>query len=194
MKNIVILGIKHSGKSTVGKALAKAASFHFYDVDTVIEETEGIPVRALYMERGEEGFKNAEVCAVKKILHTIKTDGIEGKTVISTGGGICANAEALSLLRKNGTFVFLDVSEEVSIRRILENSYKTGSLPAYISRHNPKTEEEIRHIYHTFYEERTAMYTSLADIAVKADTGEDYCKSVQENCRKILSYLPNHSI
>ena len=194
MENIVLTGIKHSGKSTVGKALAAAASLYFYDVDAVIEENEGITVRSLYTERGEAGFKEAEYQAVKKILTTIENNNQAERAVISTGGGICANAEALSLLRENGIFVFIDVSEEVSISRIFENSKRSGSYPAYISRHNPETEEDVRRIYHTFYTERVSLYQKLADISIEADTGSDYHASVQENCRKILSYLPNHSI
>jgi len=194
MKNIILTGIKHSGKSTVGKALAAAASLYFYDVDAVIEETEKISVRSLYTEQGEAGFKKAEYQAVIKILTLIENNQQSGKAVISTGGGICANDKALSLLRENGILVFLDVSEEVSVSRIIENSKRSGSYPAYISRHNPETEEDVRRIYHTFYTERVSLYKKLADISIEADTGSDYHASVQENCRKILSYLPNHSI
>lgn len=194
MKNIVLTGIKHSGKSTVGKALAAAASLYFYDVDSIIEENEGITVRSLYTERGEAGFKEAEYQAVIKILTTIENNEQSGKTVISTGGGICANDKALSLLRENGIFIFIDVSEKVSISRIIENSKRSGSYPAYISKHNPETEDDVRRIYHTFYKERVSLYKKLADISIEADTGSDYHASVQENCRKILSYLPNHSI
>jgi len=194
MKNIILLGIKHSGKSTVGKALAKKTSFSFYDVDSVIEEKNGLSVRALYLERGENGFKTAETAAVRSILESVHSANQQGKCIISTGGGICCNPDAVSLLKEHGLFVFLDVSEEVSVSRIIENSRKSGSYPAYISRHNPKNEQDVKEIYHSFYLERVLLYQNLADISIKVDTGSNFCASVDENCRKILSYLPNHSI
>lgn len=178
----------------MGKALAKMQAFSFFDVDSVIEETEGMTVRELYLKRSEEGFKTAELQAVKKILLEIQENNLQGKAVISTGGGICKNNEALSLLRNESIFIFLDVSEEVSINRIIDNSKKTGSYPAYISRYNPKNEDEVKNIYHTFYDERVALYKQLADISISVDTGSDYHASVHENCCKILYYLPNHSI
>lgn len=194
MKSIILIGIKHSGKTTVGKALAKELSFSFYDIDSVIEETEHTSVRSLYLERGEAGFKEAEYQAVKKTLGHISSEKENGSAVISTGGGICANFEALTLLRDKGILVFLDVSEEVSISRILENTIKTGSYPAYIAKYNPKTEEDVRRIFHEFFVVRTAQYKQLADVSIKVDTTADIHASVQENCRKILSYLPNQTI
>ena len=74
-------------------------------------------------------------------------------------------------LRDLGIFVFLEVSEEIAFERILEkitfNSDGTiENLPAYIARKNPKTENEVKSIFHDIFTERTAAYQSFADITV----------------------------
>lgn len=197
MKNLVLMGIKHSGKSTLGKALSLETDLPFFDIDTVIEQNNGITVRNLYIEQGEEGFKKAEIEATKTILGTLNSEYTQypqKSAVISTGGGICVNEKAVSLLKENGLFIYLDISEEVSITRIIETSKKTGSYPAYISKHDPKTIQDVKDIFHTFYVSRVLRYKALADICITLDTSTNFNKSVEENCRRIISYLPNPSI
>ena len=93
----------------------------------------------------------AEEDACLKIVEEFKNQ----KIIISTGGGICDNAPALEILSQFGTFIFLKAPEEVSIARILNKTEQLSdgtwkNLPAYISNKNPKTEKEIRTIFHDF--------------------------------------------
>ena len=81
-KSIVLMGLKHCGKSTHGRLLAQKWGFSFFDTDEVMEQLCGMPVRALYEKNGVVDFMRVEEEACCKIMSEN-----EGKTfVISTGG------------------------------------------------------------------------------------------------------------
>ena len=61
MDSIIIVGMKHSGKSSLGNGLATNLSIPFFDTDTIIEEQHKISVRQLFVQQGETAFKNAEI-------------------------------------------------------------------------------------------------------------------------------------
>ena len=205
MKKIVLCGIKHSGKSTLGKLLAQKLNALFFDIDTVIETEEGMNVRELYKTYGEQAFMEAETHATKKILDKLKE--VEHKhdsqdahkqpeqikntqttqlsqtaqvAVIATGGGICDNQEALSLLQKNSLLIFLDIPKEIAFNRIKANAKKTNSMPAYIANKNPKNEEEEREIFYSYYERRKERYENLCHAKISVDA------SVEKNIENIL--------
>lgn len=184
-KAIILLGIKHSGKSTQGKLLASHCNCPFIDIDDVITEISGKNPRALYIENGVKAFLETEEEACKKVIKDFKDKNI----IIATGGGICDNPLALEELRTLGTFVFINIPEKLAADRILKKATQnedetwTG-LPAYISKENPKTEIEIRKIFHNFYEKRTEIYKQISDLIINT---EDRAK--QENAKYISDSL-----
>lgn len=185
------MGIKHCGKSTQGKLLSQKLNLPFFDTDSVIQEMTGKTPREIYTTDGEEGFKKAETDACKEITLRIK----DGASVIATGGGICNNAEALSVLHKLGTFVFLQSSEKVAADRICreartDENGKLTNLPAYIAKDNPSSMAKVRELFHEFYEERVRLYAGIADISVRMDGAAGPCPK-QVNTNRILSALKN---
>ena len=171
-KAIILLGIKHSGKSTQGKLLAKELNCPCLDVDDAIAKLFKKTAREIYTEKGPMGFMYAEEVACQKIAETYKNRQI----IISTGGGICDNAPALLFLRPLGDFVYLQVDELPDGRWI--------NLPAYIAIKNPKDEVTIRKLFHSFYEERSEAYKQIADVTVSANE-----KVKEDNTKLILSVL-----
>lgn len=141
--NIVLLGVKHSGKSSIGKMLSVTHNIPFFDTDLVIEETCKIGVRAFYTKYGKDLFMQKEAAAcdtilqrikerqeaskIKRVEKTEKPEDRVGKqdrtkefnALIATGGGICDNKLALNILRPSSVFVFLSVKESVLLNRIL---------------------------------------------------------------------------
>ena len=97
MDSVIIIGMKHSGKSSLGKGLANNLSLPFFDTDEIIENQTGIKVRELFVKQGESSFKKAEFEACKYLLE--KKQNYEN-FVISTGGGICDNIESVEILKK----------------------------------------------------------------------------------------------
>ena len=160
MDSIIIVGMKHSGKSSLGKGLAAYFSLEFFDTDKIIEEKTNMSVRNLFVEKGEQAFKDAEVESCKFLLERVKTSN---PLIIATGGGICDNPEAVKILKSIGKFALLNVPEKTCLERILHNSKRSGSLPGYISRENPKSQDDIEQIFHNFYQRRMKSYKEIYD-------------------------------
>ncbi len=187
MKSIILMGIKHCGKSTQAKLLSAELSLPFYDTDTLIEEFSGFSPRILYKEQGKDEFLRVEFEVCKKLVNNLKTNDL--CAVIATGGGICTNEKAVNELKTIGTAVFLRSPEKIASDRIVrEISFdKNGKLlnvPAYIADKNPKNIADVRAIFHNFYEERCILYQNCADLCVDM---ADAPKSV--NTRRLLSAI-----
>jgi shikimate kinase len=112
MRFIVLLGPKHSGKTSAGKALALLLSCSFVDLDDYIARRSGKSPRVLYLE-GPEIFRKAEAEALAALFesevmipHTREIPSspsvteVFPKVIIASGGGIVDNPEALALLQK----------------------------------------------------------------------------------------------
>ncbi len=184
-ESLILVGCKSCGKSTQGNALAKYYNTDFYDVDAVIEEMTGINPRELYAKKGVVAFMLAEEEACKKII----ADAGTKKVIISTGGGICDNAPALCELKGKGRFVFLKIDTTHSVNRIMSRIEDLGdgkfsNVPAYISVKNPKSIEEIRQMLLDRFEERTHLYSNIADVIVDIKNAPQ-----EENFKSILGAL-----
>ncbi|WP_407429553.1 shikimate kinase [Treponema sp.] len=187
MSSIILMGIKHCGKSTQGKLLAKHFECPFYDTDDEVTQLTGKTPREIYTESGKEAFLEAEKQACKNLAEKIKS---ETMAIIATGGGICNNPAALDELHKTGKFIFLNADEKTAADRIVREISYDGigsmkNLPAYIAKENPKNVQEVRSIFHNFYVERQKIYQNLCDIEIKLE----HSSSKSENRQKILDAL-----
>lgn len=182
---LILIGIKHCGKSSVGKILSERLSVPFYDTDSVIFKMTGKTPREIFAQNGEDSFKLAEQNACKQIAAEL---GENKASVIATGGGICNNKIALEELKSLGKFLFLVVNEETAFSRIAkEISVKDGklcNLPAFIAKKNPQNMQDVRSIFHEFYEERTELYKTISDIHVSVGNS-----TVQQNADRILALI-----
>lgn len=114
MKNIYLVGFMGTGKSTVGKALAKVLNKEFKDLDELIEERENRKIVEIFDQFGEQYFREVETAVVRDISE--KED-----LVIATGGGVVVNEENFSLLKKSGTLITLVASPETIYERIKDS-------------------------------------------------------------------------
>lgn len=170
-KVLVLMGIKHCGKSTQGKLLAEHFACPLYDTDTVIQKSTGKSPRELYTQSGEAAFIKAEAQACSSIIAKLAPTAAPYTAVIATGGGICNNPDALAALRASGIFVFLNADEKTAADRIVRevrvNADGTlSNMPAYIAKEQPQSLEAVRDAFHRFYVARSATYQSLADVTV----------------------------
>ena len=181
MSCIILMGIKHCGKSTQGRLLSEKLSVPFFDTDKIIEDELGMTAREIYATSGEEAFKNAEVQACSSVaekINALSSDSVP-KAVIATGGGICNNQKAIEVLHSLGKFVFLVAQEKIAADRIVREASvsddgKLSNLPAYIAKKNPDTMDDVRALFHEFYEERVKIYSKLADVCVRMDNAPKY--------------------
>lgn len=100
-KNIALIGMPGSGKSSVGRLLARLTGRRFEDTDEHIVSQAGMDIPTIFSERGEEHFRRLETGVLQRLS---KESGL----VIATGGGIVTRAENLRLLRQNSVTVLIE--------------------------------------------------------------------------------------
>lgn len=110
-QNIVLTGLMGSGKTSVGKLLAKKLNYNFIDIDRLIEKETRMKIKTIFKKFGERYFRKLEKKYCKKVS---KYKGY----VISTGGGIVLDSENIKNLRKNGIIVNLRANPEVLWERV----------------------------------------------------------------------------
>ncbi len=103
---IILIGYMGSGKTTVGRALAKDLGMPFYDLDWYIESRMRKTVKQIFDERGEEGFRIIE----RNMLHEVAEFE---NVVISCGGGTPCFFDNISYLNQQGETVYLKCTPEV---------------------------------------------------------------------------------
>lgn len=104
-----------TGKSAVGRNLARKLHRRFVDLDALIEKTEGRNVRDIFAEKGESYFRRLEKQALEQILSQ------QGQ-IIATGGGIILDEDNLTLLRQKSLLIGLTASTDVLVSRVGKNS------------------------------------------------------------------------
>ncbi|GHV85139.1 shikimate kinase [Spirochaetia bacterium] len=161
---IVVTGPKHSGKTTVGRELARRLSSPFFDLDRLIEERSGKSPRILY-KTGPDIFRREEEAALAALLEDTSCP----LGVIAAGGGIADNPAAMALLRaaaKPGTakliIVYLDVSAGTAWQRISG----AGELPPFLQAESPELSQEKHRLLH---QRRAKIYREAAAFTVSAE-------------------------
>ena len=115
MKNIYIMGFMGTGKTTVGKALAKKLGKDFIDLDNEIELYEGMSINEIFEEKGEDYFRQIETKVLKEIAE--KKD-----LIVSTGGGSIVTHGNLEIVKSSGILITLMASPEEILRRVSGNN------------------------------------------------------------------------
>ncbi len=151
VKNVVLIGFMGTGKSTVGKLLAKSFGYHFVDTDDLIVRRAGKPIPQIFEESGEGGFREIERAVLDELAS-------EGSRIISTGGGIVTAEDNIERLRELGTVVWLTAEEESIWQRVGR------------SRGRPLLQtDDPRETIHRLLEERKPLYEKAAHITVGTD-------------------------
>jgi shikimate kinase len=109
--NIFMLGMPSSGKSTLGRNLAKELNYEFLDLDRKIEVTEGKKIEEIFRLEGEDYFRKVESDQLKKIP-------VDSRLVVALGGGTPCFFDNMDYIKANGVSVFLDVSPDKLEERI----------------------------------------------------------------------------
>jgi shikimate kinase len=119
-KKIFLIGLPGSGKTTLGKQLAAVLKLQFVDLDRAIEKSAGMTVEEIFKASGEKGFRQLEADEL-----TTQCDCVDS-FVMATGGGAPCFHDNLSLMKKEGLVIFLDVPPKTISERI---SSKNGNRP-----------------------------------------------------------------
>jgi shikimate kinase len=111
MKNIIITGFMGTGKSSVGRRLAKELNMKFVDTDGLIEREAKMPISEIFAQFGEDQFRKLESKVISEVSACTGA-------VISTGGGAIINPLNLEALKRNGVIVCLAASVNAILSRI----------------------------------------------------------------------------
>jgi shikimate kinase len=109
--NLFLIGYRGTGKTTLGKMIAKKLKKPFIDLDELIVKNVGKPIPEIFSTQGEGKFREYESSALKQVSN-------ESNQVISCGGGIITREENIALLKANGFVVLLKASPETIFKRI----------------------------------------------------------------------------
>lgn len=137
--NIVLIGMPGCGKTTLGAQLAQRLGRDFRDIDTIIEQTAGKTIPAIFAEDGEEAFRRWESMC-------IRTVGAQTGCVIATGGGCVTRTENYAPLHQNGLLLHL-----------------TRSLDRLPTENRPLSQQTGRAV---LWQQRRELYAQFADATV----------------------------
>ncbi|WP_149243500.1 shikimate kinase [Dyadobacter sp. 32] len=111
MKNIILVGMMSSGKSTLGKKLARMMGYRFLDLDKLIESREGMAISLIFSSKGEPYFRKLESEVLKEIQ---ANRGI----ILASGGGTPCFYDNMQYINNLGISVFLDIPASDLAKRI----------------------------------------------------------------------------
>lgn len=157
MKNVILIGMPGSGKTTIGTELAERIGYGYIDSDSVIVARAGKRINEIIAELGRESFLDFEEKVNKELC--------VNRCVIATGGSVIYRDGAMQKLKEMGTLVYLQLSYEAIEARL-------GDLTARgVAVKDGFTLKDL-------YEERTPLYEKYADITVCLD-GKSIAESVE---------------
>ena len=145
MTRIFLIGYMGAGKTTLGKAFARAMGLTFIDLDWYIEERFHKTIRELFTERGEDAFRDLE----RRMLHEV-VDFED--VVISVGGGTPCFFDNVDYMNSVGETVFLDVDIRVLFRRLKIAKQQRPLLDG-------KSDEELMQFIQEALQNRLPFYT-----------------------------------
>ena len=167
MTRIVLIGAPGSGKTTVGVALAAHLQWPFVDTDALIEMKESKKITDLFVDNGEEYFRNVEFETLKEVL-------LETSAVISLGGGAPISQPAQNaLVASDSTIVFLDVALATAAPRVGFNRDRPLLLG------NPRAQ------WQALSDQRRPIYEKLATQSIRVDdmTVDEIIAIIESNLR-----------
>ncbi|MFA9392658.1 MAG: shikimate kinase [Prolixibacteraceae bacterium] len=151
---IYLIGYMGSGKSTVGKGLAKALNLTFVDMDDHIEERNFKSIPKIFAEDGEAAFRKME----QKALHELSTFE---NIVIATGGGAPCFFDNIEVIKQTGKSIYLKGSPRIIAERLLQSKIDRPLIKG-------KTEDELVAFIDDTLHQREKWYKQ-ADIVLDFD-------------------------
>ncbi len=168
--NIFLVGLMGSGKTTIGRSLAKKLNLRFLDADQQIETRTGASIPLIFEIEGEASFRQREADVIRDLT---AQQGI----VLATGGGAVLNETSRQLLRERGTVIYL----RASVASILQRTSHDKNRPL-LQTADPRAKIE------TLSRERAPLYQEVAHIII--ETGRLNVHSVVQN---ILTQLQRNT-
>ena len=170
---IVLLGYMASGKTSIGKKLAKMLNVPFVDLDDLISEKEKLSIQNIFKIKGEIYFRKKEIESLNEIL--LQKDNF----ILAVGGGTPCYGSNISVINNNSTSIYLKSSLQ-SIYNRLSDKKKKQKRPLISEINNKELKEFIaKHLFERspFYEQ--AHYTVETDNKSKKEIAQEISSNMQ---------------
>ena len=157
--NIVLIGYRGAGKTTVGSRLAARLQMRFVDTDDLIEERHGTPINDIVKSQGWDHFRRLEKSIIEEIS---KGDHL----IIAPGGGAVLDTDNVKALRRNGFIIWLKADQQAVLKRIGQDPGTYTRRPTLTGKGVVEELEEVM-AYRDPYYERAADFpfdTSILDV------------------------------
>ena len=166
MKNVYLIGMMGSGKTTTGRALAKLLSVPFVDLDDQIVQKAGCSINEIFKRKGEHYFRDLETELLKNVSGS-------SDQVIATGGGIVIDPENRTKLKSTGLVVYLKTSADVLWERVKEKKDRP-----LLATSNPKQ------TFFELFQFRTPLYVESSEKFFLTDrkTPETVAQEIYKAC------------
>lgn len=171
---IILIGYRCTGKTSIGKKLARALDLPFYDTDALIEAAAGATIREMVDQYGWPYFREKEQQCIQRI-------GWMSGCVIATGGGAVMFPDNRAALKENSLIVWLTADIDTVLSRLAADHATPNQRP-------PLIDDDVRRETEKLLKERTPVYRALADMAI--DTASI---SVEGAVQEIYLYLKQGS-
>ncbi|OYY94300.1 MAG: shikimate kinase [Hydrogenophilales bacterium 28-61-23] len=154
--NIFLVGLMGSGKTTIGKILARQRGLAFFDSDHEIVARCGVSIPTIFEIEGEEGFRRREACVIDELS---QRHGV----VLATGGGAILSQANRVALKSRGTVVYLNCQP----RELFMRTRHDKNRPLL------QTEDPLKKLKE-LYAERHALYMETADMVLDSGRQSTY--------------------
>jgi shikimate kinase len=154
--NLVLIGYRCAGKTTVGSQVAVHLRRKFVDTDTLIEKQYGV-IRDIVETRGWDYFRTLE----KRIIKEISS---QDNLVIAPGGGSVLDTDNMTALKRNGLIIWLKADSEAVYRRMMKDPRTALQRPSLTGKGALDELEEVMTSRAPLYEKAAEMHVETSSI------------------------------
>jgi shikimate kinase len=158
--NIILIGVRGSGKSAVGSRLAARLRMRFVDTDDLIESKEG-HISDIVQSKGWDYFRRLEKSVIEEIS---KGDDL----IIAPGGGAVLDTDNVNALKRNGFIIWLKADQQTLLKRIQKDRGSSTRRPTLTGKGTLEEIEQTISEREPFYEKASEIQIETSKLDVKA--------------------------
>ena len=168
--NLFLIGYRCSGKTTIGKSIAKTIDWSFVDSDIRVIKEYGKSIKDIIDTEGWEAFRRMERSTLKQIC-------TKDRQVVATGGGVVLDADNVAAMQASGKIIWLSATAETIQKRMLQDKNTGDFRPALTDKGRMEEIEDM-------LLKRNPYYESASDFSIHTDN-----MPIDEIAQKIIQKL-----